>query len=206
MAMMRNFRILKNQFRELSFQGFLELLKKTLFFNEPILVYRRDIPQDEAQVPPSIDEVRIEKGDSSDLEQAEQALDPLPWEFQCHRYDSVDDFFVAKDADGVQHISWIYFHIHRNRLLSLGERDAEIKFCLTLPALRGRGIYPKVILSIMEYLNSKDMHRVFMCVHRDNQPSIRGIEKAGFTSVGEINLRKIMGIQFSSRFDTTKVK
>lgn len=204
--MMRNFKILISQFQTLSWQEFGGLLKKSLFFNESIVVFMQDIVATAEQVPDSIDDIRIVKGDLSDLEQAEQTLNPIPWEFQCHKYDGVKDFFVAKNIDSVQHISWIYFHNHRNRLLSLGEREAEIKFCLTLPALRGRGIYPTVIRKIMNYLNSKGLNRVYMCVHKDNHPSIRGIEKAGFRRVGEIRLRKLMGVQISPCFDTSRVK
>lgn len=202
---MRNLKILKNRLKELSLKQFLCLLKQALFFNEPILVYKLDIAQAKAQQLEPVDGVRIEKGNLSDLEQAGQTVKPLPWEFQCHEFDGVEDFFVAKDAEGVKHISWVYFHHHHNRILSLGEREAEIKFCLTLPSLRGRGIYPRVILSILNYLNTKGMHRIFMCVHRDNHPSIRGIEKAGFMRVGEIRLKKIMGIQLSPQFDTSRV-
>ena len=203
---MRNFKILNNQLKQLSLKEFLYLLKQALFFNEPILVYKLDISQAEAQCLTPVDGVQIEKGNLGDLEQARQTMKPLPWEFQCHEFDGVEDFFVARDVTGVQHISWVYFHHHRNRLLSLGEMEAEIKFCLTLPALRGKGIYPRVILMILNYLQSKGMQRVFMCVHRDNHPSIRGIEKAGFKRVGEIRLRKIMGVQISPRFDTSRVQ
>jgi len=176
-------------------------LKQTLFFDELILVYKLDTIKIQAQ-PEEVEGVIIKKGDLEDLKQARQTLKPLPWEFQCYEFDGVNDFFVAKDDGGIQHISWIYFHDHRNRLLSLGKREAEIKFCLTLPAARGRGIYPKILLSALSYLNSCGIQRVYICVHKDNNSSIRGIEKAGFTRVGEIKLKKFMGIQMSPRFDT----
>ncbi|KJS03128.1 MAG: hypothetical protein VR65_02485 [Desulfobulbaceae bacterium BRH_c16a] len=198
---MRNFKILNNQLKELSLKEFFSLLKQTLFFDELILVYKLDTIKIQAQ-PEEVEGVIIKKGDLEDLKQARQTLKPLPWEFQCYEFDGVNDFFVAKDDGGIQHISWIYFHDHRNRLLSLGKREAEIKFCLTLPAARGRGIYPKILLSALSYLNSCGIQRVYICVHKDNNSSIRGIEKAGFTRVGEIKLKKFMGIQMSPRFDT----
>ena len=201
---MRNFQIFHNQLKELSWMEFAFLLRKTMFFNEPILIYNKAVAQAETQPREAADGIVIEKGSPGDLERVRQILKPLPWEFQCHIFDGVKDFFVARDADGVQHISWIYFCNHRNRFLSLGEREAEIKFCLTLPAFRGRGIYPQVLLSIQDYLRSIGMERIFMCVHRDNNPSIRGIEKAGFIRVGEIRLRKFFGIQVSPRYDTNR--
>lgn len=204
--MIRNLKILIKQASELSFAEFFYLISRTLFFNEPIIVYKLDLSTKVVQRFEQVDGVEIKKGNFDDLEQARQTLKPLPWEFQCHEFDGVEDFFVARDDGGVQHISWVYLHHDRNRLLTLGDREAEIKFCLTLPALRGRGIYPRVILLILNYLNLKGIHRVFMCVHRDNQPSIRGIEKAGFMRVSEVRLRKFMGIQISSRFDTSRVQ
>ncbi|OGR15817.1 MAG: hypothetical protein A2X81_08250 [Desulfobacterales bacterium GWB2_56_26] len=191
--------------RDLSGSEFFFLVQKTLFFNEPILIYMKSVLQAESHYLEAIAGIECIKGNSSDLEQIKKSLKPFPWEFQCHDFDGVGDFFVAKDISGVQHISWIYFHNHRNRLLALQEGEAEIKFCLTLPAWRGRGIYPRIIQMIVNYLNCKGMQRVFMCVHRDNLASIRGIEKAGFSRVGDIRLRKILGVQVSPRFDTSRV-
>ena len=202
---MRLAKILYSRFKELSFNEFVGLLKESLFFNEPILVYQYDISQKAFAPVEPIEGVTIKKGSLRDLDQAHQSNKPVPWEFECDKYDGVKDFFVATDAAGVQHISWIYYHDNRNRLLSLNPQEAEIKFCLTLPALRGRGIYPKVILEILNYLSKKGIKRVYMCVHRDNHASIRGIEKAGFQKVGDIVLKKLFGLQISARFDTARV-
>ena len=117
-------------------------------------------------------------------------LKPLPWEFQCHAFDKVEDFFIARNQEGIQHISWIYYHHNHNRLLALGENEAEIKFCLTLPAARGLGVYPRVINAIRLYVERRGIKRLFMCVHQDNHSSIKGIEKAGFTACGKDQFAK----------------
>jgi RimJ/RimL family protein N-acetyltransferase len=179
------------------------LIRQNLYISEPIQVFRQEINAQPDDLSERIDGVTIEKGDLEHLAQAARALQPLPWEFQCHSFDGVADFFIARNQDGVQHISWIYYHDDRNRLLTLGHEEAEIKFCLTLPPMRGKGIYPIVIRSIVEYLGSKGLENVYMCVHRDNRSSIRGIEKAGFRYAGELRFKKVLGIQVSSRFDTT---
>lgn len=203
---MRNLKILFDRLKELSWGEFLCLLRDTLFFDEPILVYAFDLSREGGlRHPHPIDGLSLAKGELGDLELARQTLKPLPWEFQCHEFDGVKDFFVARSDGGIQHISWLYFNCHRNRLLALGENEVEIKFCLTLPSVRGRGIYPNIILLIVNYLNSKGTERVFMCVHRDNRASIRGMEKADFIKVGETRLRKFMGIQISPRFKTMRV-
>lgn len=201
---MRIYKILRNQFGKMSFWDFGLFLKETMFFDEPMLVYKFDISTDLPRIPP-LDDVAIGKGAKVDLEKARKDIHPLPWEFQCDEYDGVEDFFVAKDSNGIQHISWVYTKEHHNRLLVLKKNEAEIKFCLTLPALRGRGIYPRVIHAIICYLKSQGMSRVFMCVHRDNYSSIRGIEKSGFCRVGALRLRKVFGLQISPRFQTAQV-
>lgn len=203
-TMMRNVLILKNQVKELSLRQFATLIKRALFFSAPILVYEKDLSRQNSLIFKVLEGVTINKGTLNDLEYAKQALKPLPWEFQCHEFDGVKDFFVAKDAGGIQHISWIYYREHHNRLLSLGAREAEIKFCLTLPARRGQGVYPRVLCSVLAYLESTGMQRAFICAHRENIPSIRGIEKAGFVRLGEIRLRKVLGFQVSPKLDTLR--
>lgn len=201
---MRNITILINRFKELPLSEFLTLLKEALFINIPIIIYKFELSPREFKKKLFIDGIRFGKGELYDLEVASKTLMPLPWEFRCHEFDGVKDFFIAKDHVGVQHISWVYLHEHRNRLLALGEKEAEIKFCLTMPAFRGRGIYPHIIGLILDHLHSTGIERVFMCVHSENVPSIRGIEKAGFTRAGEIRLRKIMGMQISPRYDANR--
>lgn len=204
--MARILKVIKSQFRDLSFNEFLGLLGKTVFLNDPYLVYKADVEQRSRLDIGEIEGIRIEKGTIAELENTRSTLKNCPWEFRCHVHDGVEDFFIAKDINGIQHISWIYSHTHHNRLLSLGDREVEIKHCMTTPALRGRGIYPKVIHAIMNYLGEQGTRRVFMCVHPDNHSSIRGIEKAGFTFVGLIRFRKFLGIHMSKRLITSEIK
>lgn len=203
---MRNIRIIKNQANNISWKQRFNLLKTALFVEKSILVYSQELSGTAVKYTAWNDGEKIEKGNISTLALAEQKKAPLPWEFKCHKYDKVEDFFIVSDGEGIQHISWIYFHHHRNRILSLSEDEAEIKFCLTLPKFRGQGIYPKVLCAIKDYLISVAVRRVFICADRNNHPSIRGIEKAGFKRAGEVRLRKFMGIQISSRLDTKRIQ
>jgi GNAT superfamily N-acetyltransferase len=198
-------KIFMTQFRELPFSEFLKLVGKSVLQSNPLIIYARDVVSAGSTESREMPDFTIEKGDLSELGEMGQRLKPLPWEFQCHLFDNVKDFFVARNGGGIQHISWIYYHDNHNRILTMGEKEAEIKFCLTLPAARGKGVYPCVIGSILDYLRWKGMNRAFMCVHRDNLPSIRGIEKAGFHPVGRIRLRKVFGVQISRKLDTSEV-
>ena len=65
------------------------------------------------------------------------------------------------------------------------KEDYVIGPCQTVPAYRGKGIYPCVIRHIMEVLG--DENTVFyMVASQDNKKSIRGIEKAGLVECGTI--------------------
>jgi GNAT superfamily N-acetyltransferase len=55
----------------------------------------------------------------------------------------------------------------------------------TLPAWRGRGIYPRLLQAILAR-ESADAGQFWILHQRDNRASARGIEKAGFVRVAEI--------------------
>ena len=203
---MRNLRILKNQAKGLSWRRCFNLLKTALFVNKLINVYSQNLPRTSADVHAHLDGATIEKGNIDTLALEQHKMASMPWEFQCHKYDKVEDFFVVRDSEGIQHISWVYFYHHNNRILSISDQEAEIKFCLTLPKYRGRGLYPKVLCAIMDYLDSIGINRVFICAEQNNHPSIQGIEKSGFKKTGEVRLRKFMGIQISSRLNTKRIQ
>jgi RimJ/RimL family protein N-acetyltransferase len=200
--MMRSLNIFRSQLRGMSIRGFVDVLRQALFRNDPILIYARELQRlDSVAIGPSED-VEIRKGALFDLQELPERFYPLPWEFQCHHFDGVQDFFVACGGEGIQHISWVYYRNDPNRILSLGDREAEIKYCLTLPHYRGRGLYPRALIMIARFLASRGFSRVFVCVHQDNSASIRGIEKAGFERVASLRLRKILGVQVSKRLVT----
>lgn len=56
--------------------------------------------------------------------------------------------------------------------------------CMTLPAARGRSIYPRVIQQIANDLIREDRGPVYIQTDTTNTASIRGMEKAGFTKCG----------------------
>lgn len=202
---LRLLNIAKGQFRSVSFGDFVETVKHSLFCNDLIFVYTLNLEEVAGVEANNRSNVEVRKGSVSDLEETVGRFNPLPWEFQCHSYDGVADFFVACDSEGIQHISWIYYCNDPNRLLSLSDREAEIKYCLTLPAFRGRGLYPGVLRTIAQFLTQEGFRRVFVCVHEANTSSIRGIEKAGFKRVGRVRLQKVAGLQVSKRLMTAGI-
>jgi RimJ/RimL family protein N-acetyltransferase len=67
------------------------------------------------------------------------------------------------------------------------------------------GLYPATLNSIASFLGTRSFRRLFICVKSDNAESISGIEKAGFRRVGEVRLRKMLGIQISRPFSVREV-
>ncbi|HEY2805715.1 MAG TPA: GNAT family N-acetyltransferase, partial [Gemmatimonadales bacterium] len=94
-------------------------------------------------------------------------------------------------AGGVlAHVSWLVDaerdRHNRIRNVRLRSGEGEIGPCTTLPAFRGRGIYPWVIRSLCGVAAERGLTRVFMITRDSNAASQRGIEKAGLTRCGSI--------------------
>jgi RimJ/RimL family protein N-acetyltransferase len=192
--------VLINGYRSGSLREFAGLVRVMLFRDEPILIYVKLLGDPDVLERRS--DPRITKGHATDLAAAKASRKPVPWELQCDVYDGVRDFFVHIDDGTLGHISWLYYKDDPNRILRLEEGDCEIKFCLTFPEFRGRGIYPAALHAIQRYLVERGCSRCFVCVKADNIASIRGIEKAGFTRVGVTRFRKVVGVQISRPWPT----
>lgn len=58
----------------------------------------------------------------------------------------------------------------------------HLAYCETIPSARGRGYYPL----LLDYIqNAHPNNNLYMIVKKDNIPSIKGIEKAGFVRYAE---------------------
>jgi len=76
----------------------------------------------------------------------------------------------------------------------LRDKDAGGIFdCYTMPEYRGRGLYPKSIVGMMEKLQDAGAKKAMIGVDPDNVASMRGIEKAGFGSRFLLTRRRIVG-------------
>lgn len=202
--MNRIIKILCANYRQRTLLEFVMLIFKNIYQADPILVYAYNLKNYNAMLLSRVEGYEISKGTSLELATARKSMIPIPWEFQCDLFDKVTDFFIARDRGGIQCICWIYYPEDHNRILKLMQCEAEIKFCLTLPDARGKGLYPMVINAILGYLRDKGFSKAYMCVHKDNKSSIRGIEKAGFARIGSVTLRRMAGFQISKRLVTTE--
>ena len=206
--MRRALSILKDRYRYVSVLGLIAIMWNALFKNERILIYSVSLQKTDMVNRNENDTLPIVKGELADLEHARNQLKRVPWELNCDLYDGVKDFFIYRDAGNgaIGHISWLYYKKDPKRSLRLGDKQCEIRFCLTLPEFRGKGLYPGALRAIQRYLKGHGYERCFICVKDDNVSSIRGIEKSGFDLLGNTRLRKIFGVQISGRFDTRHLK
>lgn len=191
--------------KSLNYRQFLYLLKSSFYLNDSYLVYRAeagaaDVGEGEGEELPGL---VIRKGSFEELDVALHSSSNLPYQFRRHLFDYFRDFYVAEESGVIKHISWIYTHEDHNRLLALDREAIEIKYCYTSPECRGRGVYPKVLRTIVRHAIDMGNRHVFMSVLADNQPSIRGIEKAGFALVGSVRFMKFCGIPIMRRLDTS---
>ena len=197
--------VFKSRIRNQSVPEIAALLLQFIFKNDRILIYVKELDSDISfsSGAQSNGYKQIVKGDSGDLEILRRNMTQVPWEFMCNLYDGVKDFFIYKDDGVIGHISWVYYRGDPNRIIDLAVDEGEIKYALTLPQFRGRGIYPAALIRIQRFLQENGCKRIFICVKEDNRPSIRGIEKAGFKFLTKIDLLKVLGIQLSKRYTTT---
>jgi len=95
--------------------------------------------------------------------------------------------FVANGEDLV-HTSYVIPKC--SKFPFLGKWDYEIGPCFTSPKYRGKGIYPAVLRYICRNFGT-EKSVFYMIVDESNQPSIRGIEKAGFVKCGTVRTTKL---------------
>lgn len=68
-------------------------------------------------------------------------------------------------------------------------------FYRTDPAHRGRGVYHFLLRRSVAMAPAHEPLLIY--AERDNEPSLRGIERAGFVFVAEVRVRRVLGL-FSS--------
>lgn len=81
------------------------------------------------------------------------------------------------------HVAWLLPPEAARRdvphVLELDEGEAEITACETVPAFRGRGLYPFAIRSLIATARERGCHRVYVKAGVENKASRAGIRKAG---------------------------
>lgn len=75
----------------------------------------------------------------------------------------------------------------------IDDKDAGyIGPCYTLPQYRGKKIYPFVLYKICEFLKTKGKSKALIQTKKSNTASRKGITKAGFIRIGEIDCLRLL--------------
>lgn len=88
------------------------------------------------------------------------------------------------DGQGkVTSYAFVVFESFYKRILGESDDMPIISNCVTLPAYRGQGIYPRLLRATCRHLAAQGYRRAIITCAPDNIASVRGIEKAGFRRV-----------------------
>jgi ribosomal protein S18 acetylase RimI-like enzyme len=79
------------------------------------------------------------------------------------------------------------------RLFLVPSGDAYIYESFTRPEMRGRGVYPAVLATLSERLGARGIARLWIAAETTNAPSLRAIEKAGFSEAFRIEVVRRLG-------------
>ncbi len=91
--------------------------------------------------------------------------------------DPVGYGWVARQAGGIEELDFAF---------DLPARHAYLWDFVTLPAWRGRGVYPHLLQAIVRQELANGVERFWIGYEAQNEASGRGIRKAGFEVVGDL--------------------
>lgn len=158
------------------------------------VVFRQDTNAAVSKLPEPPD-AQVEMLNEEELRHIENPADDP--EFRNRQVERLNRFgqsyaYVVRLGAAIAHVSWLLPSSAVVRdppvLLELREDEAEITGCETIPAFRGRGLYPYAIRRIVEVARSRGVRHVYMKTRDTNESSQRGILKAGFERVGSIRV------------------
>lgn len=98
--------------------------------------------------------------------------------------------YAARSGDRLAAYGWVSFGEEYVGELDLTLRllpcEAYIWDCVTLPAFRQKHLYSALLAFMAEALKAEPVCRIWIGADLDNQPSQRGIDRAGFQRVADL--------------------
>ena len=128
---------------------------------------------------------RVVKPNLVELRKAREGLD-LPREFYYDKIYNAKTCYLAFRGDELSYIHWVFFKGDYSRFLILRDGVAELNYNTTLPKFRGMSLSAKMMAYICMDLKKEGYNCVYGVIHEFNYPSIKCIEKAGFSIVKKI--------------------
>ncbi len=78
------------------------------------------------------------------------------------------------------------------RTIRVGPGEAYVWDCATLPAWRGRGLYPALLQAVARDLAAEGVGWVWVAAKADNAASLRGFVKAGYRRIARIRYARLL--------------
>jgi RimJ/RimL family protein N-acetyltransferase len=146
----------------------------------------------------TVPDVSIREADASDARAYERDIGTdLAATVVTRLSEPTSSCWIAETGGRMVHSSWVATESawvgEIERVFIVPPGDAYIYESFTRPEMRGRGIYPAVLLTISERLGAGSVRRLWIAVEATNPSSLRAIQKAGFISAFEIGLRHRFG-------------
>lgn len=186
--MMRFFKRLLTEFKTRGGAGFLRFLALRLLQWRADVLYEVDLAVLAANPPlqPAAPLVRVGRHNLGSEATAQAEAGVLTAENHAYReaLQGDDQLLAALDAQGqVTSYGFVLFDSFYKRILDEPRNTPMIGNCFTLPAWRGRGLYPRLLVATCQHLAAQGHSRAIITCAPDNLASVRGIEKAGFRRV-----------------------
>jgi RimJ/RimL family protein N-acetyltransferase len=132
--------------------------------------------------------IMVRRAEDADFREFRCLPAPFPRHAEFREKFGLDQCYMGFVDDEIAHIAWIYYpheaKRHPTRFRRLRSDEVAIANCVTLPAFRGRGVYPAVLRQLLARLQSEGYRHCYMYIDAGNEPSRRGVMKVGLAPVG----------------------
>lgn len=171
------------------------LLPRRLLRASRIVLWGRrlDAHLEPPDLPPGLAVARVTGRDlgSPRLARLVEAMHPTPLLEIHDRLSSGRRAYAVEAGPSVVAYGWVSLgdeHIAEvEGTIRVGPGEAYIWDCATLPAWRGRGLYPALLRAIARDLAAEGLEWVWIAARRENLPSLRGFEKAGYVPMANVD-------------------
>ncbi len=136
--------------------------------------------------------------DSKSGEKVESLASVVGKEIVNARFNQGEVCGVAWFNSAVVSYCWVAFQQAEvgevNRIIKLRSNELYLYEAFTLPDYRGRGLFPALLTAILSFARSQGYSRALIFSLSKNRPSLRGIEKAGFSLFQSIHFLKFQDL------------
>lgn len=147
-----------------------------------------DLPQ--PAVPAGLAFERIESGDprsAAVVARLAEAMRPAPQAEVARRLAAGRRAYLLRADGTVVTYGWVSFADEQiaelEGTIRIDPGEAYIWDCATLPAWRGRGLYPALLRAVARDLAAEGFRWVWIAAKTDNAPSLHGFAKAGYVRI-----------------------